>query len=102
MCKIYEVPFQEQFDAVEQYGEKTIEEATTVPCDPPKTTSRIAESPNLEYDLLSLKDINVLLVALWLVMELRAYGHKFQFVLHFNTWYEQFKGEIEEVVDPPK
>lgn len=99
VCKIYDVPFQEHLDAVQQSREKITEGADTALCDHPYNTYRIAESGSSDYDRLVLKDMSFLVDLLSVIIYLGTHVQIVCFALQFKTWYELLNVEMDDVVD---
>lgn len=98
MCKIYDMPFQELFDTLNQSYEELTKEVDGVLFNAAYNTCWMSGSPSLEFDRLGQgqkyprrcsvsSDIS------------EAHLHMFCSSLQFKTWYALLKGDIEDVAD---
>lgn len=84
MCKIYDLPFQELPDAMEQSGEEITESTDVIFCDPSYNMLQTANPASLEYDWLNIKYISVFYNVVSGKMYLGRRGHTTFSLLQFK------------------
>lgn len=97
---IYDVPFQNRLDAVEQYGKKITERFDAAHWNPSYNTPQTAESIISEYDRKGLRSMSIFVEVISVLMDRWAHGHIFWFAIYFKTLYELLKREKEDLIGP--
>lgn len=85
VCVVYNVPFQDLLEAVEQACEDTSKGGHAVICRPPYNTRRSAELSDSEYDEINRQDMSHFSEFISALMNLGPHGHMFYFALRFKA-----------------
>lgn len=98
VCKVYDDPFQNLLEAMEQSGEDTGKGVHHVIWDPPYNTRQIAELSNLELNKVDIQNMVHFFEFLSAFTDLGVHDHMFRSAFQLKKWYELLVRKIKEEV----